>query len=85
MAEFESHPDTKHRITGSQLPFWREILQTSLDAQASLPEFRTVGWDVAASSRGVLLVEANASYDMSILQIAHRRGLKAELAAKLDG
>lgn len=85
MAEFDSHPDTGHRITGVKLPFWSEILKISLDAQASLPKFRTVGWDVAASPSGILLVEANASYDMSILQIAHRRGLKAELSAKLDG
>lgn len=85
IAEFESHPDTGYRIAGSRLPFWNEIAQAARNAQASLPKFRTVGWDVAATADGVLLVEANASYDMSILQVAHQRGLKAELTAKLDG
>jgi hypothetical protein len=79
----DSHPDTGHRIAGAALPFWNEIKALAIRAQASLPLFRTVGWDIAATEKGVLLVEANASYDMSILQIAHQRGLKAELAAKL--
>jgi hypothetical protein len=83
MTQVDHHPDSSARITGSQLPFWREVLQTALQGQASLPDFKTIGWDVAATPAGVVLVEANSKYDMDILQIAHQRGLKSEWAAKL--
>lgn len=83
MTHVDCHPDSSVRITGSQVPFWREIVQTALQGQASLPSFKTIGWDVAATPGGVVLVEANSKYDMDILQIAHQRGLKSEWAAKL--
>lgn len=84
MVSVDSHPDTGYRIAGSQLPFWREIVQVALRGQRSLPDFRTIGWDVAATPDGVVLVEANSKYDMDILQIAHQRGLKAEWTEKLQ-
>lgn len=43
------------------------------------PRFKSVGWDIAATRNGVTIVEANASYDASILQVAHRRGMKKEM------
>jgi hypothetical protein len=80
----DSHPDTGYRIAGSRLPFWQEIVRVALRGQQSLPDFRTIGWDIAATPDGVILVEANSKYDMDILQIAHQRGLKAEWADKLQ-
>jgi hypothetical protein len=84
MMQVDAHPDSGSRITGAKLPFWEEIAEIALRAQRSLPGFTTVGWDVAATTEGIVLVEANATYDMDILQIAHQRGLKAEWTAKLN-
>jgi hypothetical protein len=75
---FPRHPDTGYPIEGFLLPFWDELVKLALKAQASLPQLRSVGWDIAATDRGLMLVEANNRYDLAILQIAHQRGLKQE-------
>jgi hypothetical protein len=84
MVSRETHPDTGHLITGSRLPLWDSIAELALRAQASVPRFKSVGWDIAPTESGVVLVEANSGYDMSVLQVAHQRGLKAELRAGLS-
>ncbi len=83
MVTRETHPDTGHLITGSRLPLWDSIAELALRAQASVPRFKSVGWDIAPTESGVVLIEANSGYDMSVLQVAHQRGLKAELLAGL--
>ncbi|MFP5405989.1 MAG: sugar-transfer associated ATP-grasp domain-containing protein [Gammaproteobacteria bacterium] len=80
---FHVHPDTGEAIKGFVLPFWDELVALALRAQQSLPLIPTVGWDIAATDRGLIVVEANTSYDLSILQIAHERGLKREIVAAL--
>ncbi len=83
MVNVDAHPDTGYRIAGSQLPFWPEILGIALRGQQSLPRFKTIGWDIANTQQGVVLVEANSKYDMDIVQVSHRRGLKSEWTSKL--
>lgn len=83
MAQFSNHPDSGRPIEGFQLPFWDDLTQLVLKAQESLPLLRTLGWDVAATQAGVLLVETNTAYDVSILQIAHEHGLKREFYSAL--
>jgi hypothetical protein len=85
MMEVAVHPDSGYQVAGSRLPLWREVAEIALLGQRSLPNFTTIGWDVAATSEGLMLVEANSKYSMDVLQVAHQRGLKAELAAKLNG
>lgn len=82
---FACHPDTGRKIAGFRLPLWDEVLRSALKAQESLPELRSAGWDIAICAQGALIVEANLTYDLSILQIAHQRGLKREIAAALQG
>lgn len=84
MVTLDAHPDTGHRITGSRLPFWEEILETVLRGQDSLPDLKTIGWDVAVTPDGVVLVELNSNYGVYSLQVAYQRGLKAELERSLN-
>lgn len=84
MIFFDCHPESGERITGFTLPEWDDVVRCALRAQESLPELRSAGWDIAISDRGALIVEANLTYDLSILQIAHQRGLKREIATALE-
>lgn len=83
MAPFPVHPDSGGRIDGVVLPCWDELVELARRAQASLPRFRSIGWDIAIGADGPVLLEANATYDMSVLQIAHQRGLRRELEEAL--
>lgn len=79
MAPFPQHPDSGETIEGTVLPCWDALVALAERAQGSLPRFRSIGWDIAISGQGPVLVEANATYDMSVLQIAYQRGLRREL------
>lgn len=83
MTSFSRHPETGQPIEGFELPFWKDLVRVALRAQESLPELKSLGWDIAATTDGIVLVEANGTYDVSILQIAHQRGLKRELSQAL--
>jgi hypothetical protein len=83
IVEFARHPDTGCPFPGASIPYWREIVDVALRGQNSLPRVKTVGWDIAVTTSGVLLVELNSNYGVYTLQVAYQRGLKTELGSKL--
>jgi hypothetical protein len=84
MVQVDAHPDSGHKITGVRLPSWDDIKEAALHGQRSLPMVKTIGWDVAVTPDGVVLVELNSNYGVYSLQVAYQRGLKAELAEALN-
>jgi hypothetical protein len=83
IVESARHPDTGCRFADAPMPYWQEIVDVALRGQNSLPRLKTVGWDVAVTTSGVLLVELNSNYGVYSLQVAYQRGVKTELASKL--
>ncbi len=73
------HPATGVRIEGMVVPFWEEVRLLMARAQESLPQLPSLGWDVAVTDDGPLIIEANSNYSGDLLQIAFGRGMKAEL------
>ncbi|MBQ2945816.1 MAG: hypothetical protein IJD95_04550 [Clostridia bacterium] len=53
------HPDTKREIVGFQIPYWSECAEMCLKAAEKFPEVGYVGWDVAITENGPLLIEGN--------------------------
>ncbi len=56
---YHEHPDTKEKIVGFQIPFWKECKEMCLAAAEKFPEVGYVGWDVAITENGPLLIEGN--------------------------
>ncbi|MBQ2944045.1 MAG: hypothetical protein IJD93_05090 [Ruminococcus sp.] len=56
---YEKHPITYEAINGFRVPDWEEVLSLVKKAGAVVPQVGLVGWDVALSDRGPLLVEGN--------------------------
>ncbi len=66
---YESHPYTNCAIKGYQLPQWDKAVETVLKAATVVKEVGYVGWDVAATKDGVVLIEGNPFPGHDILQM----------------
>jgi hypothetical protein len=56
------HPDTGAVLAGAVVPFWRDAIDLVVRAHGSVPEFARfifLGWDVAITDDGPLLIETN--------------------------
>ena len=66
---YETHPYTNCPIKGYQLPQWDKAVEAVLKAATVVPEVGYVGWDVAATENGVVLIEGNPFPGHDILQM----------------
>ena len=66
---YDVHPQTGCKIAGYQLPFWRESVDMCLKAAHVVPQLGYVGWDIAVTQDGPLLVEGNHFPGHDILQM----------------
>lgn len=56
---YPSHPETKVTFPGYQIPFWREVLLLLKKAGTIVPNGGYVGWDIAITPTGPILIEGN--------------------------
>lgn len=75
----ERHPDSGFRFQDFFIPQWQAVLEAARRAARAFPEFRTVGWDVALTTTGPMILEGNWHYDPDGPQITLDRGIKSEI------
>jgi hypothetical protein len=59
------HPLTGLVFKGYTIPCFEEAKQLVLNAAKCLPFFRLIGWDVAITKDGPVLIEGNTDYDIT--------------------
>ena len=67
----EQHPDTGKNFSAVTIPFWAAALDLVVRAHGSVPAFSRfvfLGWDVAITASGPLLIEANSGWGAVNLQ-----------------
>lgn len=69
---FADHPITGTPILGRTLEHWPEIRDIALAAHQACPDRLIVGWDVALTPKGAVVLEGNAYADVDFLQRVHR-------------
>ena len=74
--EVAFHPDTGAKIAGFKFPYWDEMLATVIAGAKVFDNLYTLGWDVALTEDGPVLLEANWRYDSDGLQLVLDMGLK---------
>lgn len=82
--EFSS---TGVRYDGYEIPYFEEIKQMCLEAALVNDQIHFVGWDVAVTPEGPLLIEGNRGSGFDLPQVLAKRGLKDmldTLIAKVD-
>jgi hypothetical protein len=62
------HPLTGARITGRQLPMWKETVELAVRAHRSFSDYVLVGWDIAVLEDGPCVIEGNRGPDVDIHQ-----------------
>lgn len=59
---YEEHPLTRLKFEGFQIPYFQEVKDLVIKAASLIPALRLVGWDVAISKTGPVLIEGNKKY-----------------------
>lgn len=58
------HPDSRAAVEGIFIPRWREALKGVLHIAEAVPFLRYVGWDIAITPQGWVVLEGNANTDI---------------------
>ena len=70
---YEQHPKTKTKFIGFKIPEWEEALNLVKKAGKKIPQVKFVGWDIAISDKGPVLVEVNDFPGHDIYQLPPHR------------
>jgi len=63
-----AHPVTGVVLDGIRLPYWQQAKDLAARAALAVQPLRYVGWDVALTPQGPVLIEGNHPSDISMLQ-----------------
>lgn len=80
LTEFDVHPDSGIPIKGSVVPRWDEAKALTAELARIVPAQRYVGWDLALTDDGWVVVEGNHRPALTSIQIALGRGVRPWLA-----
>ena len=84
---YEKHPITGADLLNIQLPFWKEILDMLREASAEIPEVAYIGWDIAITPDGPILIEGNTTPGYRYYQIpvhmTEKKGNREQYACHL--
>lgn len=69
------HPDSGRDLIGYHIPHWEKLCATACEAAGMLGGIRLIGWDMAATDDGAVIVEPNYTPDFDMVQMADRRGM----------
>ena len=73
------HPDTQMPLVGFQVPRWEEALSLAKELAGVLPFCRFVGWDLALTEEGWIMVEGNSHGQFIGCQLPVSMGCRSEL------
>jgi hypothetical protein len=71
----DRHPDSGAKISGRSLPYWNDLGTFVERAHTAFADRVLIGWDIAATKDGLVVVEANGAPDLDIMQRPFRKGL----------
>jgi hypothetical protein len=57
------HPETGVLFSRFKVPYWKEVLELAREAALAFRPLRTIGWDIAVTPTGPILIEGNTIWD----------------------
>lgn len=76
---YATHPDSGVTFHGLQLPEWEKMLEICRHISAQTPKVRFIGWDMAHTPKGWIVIEGNGLSELIGPQSTFLRGCKSEL------
>lgn len=73
---FQRNPDTGIAIHGESVPEWGEVCTMIERASRAFPQLPLLGWDIAVSADGLVLIEANSNPDIIGAQVCTGLGAR---------
>lgn len=69
---YKEHPQTKVKFKGFQIPYWDEVIDMLSKASSLVPQVGYIGWDVAITDNGPIIIEGNndpgyVGYQLAVL------------------
>lgn len=58
---YDVHPQSQAVFAGCQIPYFREAVELVQQAALEIPEIRYIGWDVAITEDGPVIIEGNGA------------------------
>lgn len=74
-SDVTKHPDTGEELVGFRIPQWSEVIGVAVSAAQLFSDLSLLGWDIGITDAGPIIVEVNESPDMTLPQLADRRGM----------
>jgi hypothetical protein len=71
----ELHPDSGIGLRGFVIPDWEGMKQLALQGAQLMRHVPLIGWDIAPTENGPMIVEMNETPDFFLVQFADRRGI----------
>ena len=79
----DRHPTSNAQISGFKLPHWEQFRPFTERVHRAFADRILIGWDVAITPNGLVLVEGNGAPDLDIMQRAYRRGWMTDRLGQL--
>jgi len=84
-----AHPDSDAIVAGRVLPHWSAVKQLAVAAHEEFKSLPSIGWDIAITESGPVIVEGNSEWGANVVQMTYHMPLAAtpipeRLAEHLD-
>lgn len=76
LGKYLIHPDTCKQIIGFKVPHWIEAKELCIKLASVIPSHKLVGWDLALTDKGWIMVEGNGKPLCEGKQITTKQGLR---------
>lgn len=84
---YEHHPISGQKIRDFQVPYWEEVIELVNKVYNKVPGINYVGWDIAITDNGPIIIEGNASWPShriwQVPYLREKKGKKEEMIKKL--
>lgn len=77
------HPDSGYKLAGNYVPRLNDALNMARTMANHIPNFRYIGWDLALTDNGWVLVELNAKANTYCIQLTMGRGIRKDFESFL--